>query len=412
MLCSESQNCAQTHCALILQNNFGLELRSSHAHELVATYFGYSSRAALLSDTKSPITNLKHAEFVVLTPTNKIKERRDKLNGLPQNLPDNLAEGIYLPLYTQNWIKRSIWPTMEELGKALADEHLKSKSAYFNDIKILRQGVQLEFDNEQVAIVVFREYISPSQLLSFQHGKKGVVDVFILKRIAGYIGYVKTNHISTEAETLHAATEKMWDIYHGLINNKLISKEHKQDTEPLPTFPDWLKKQKNRRSPLGDLAQKRGFSSRDEAIWPKYSNLEDYRVYLMGQHPPIGAMKAFENAWKSYQKYLLKKTSSYSIKKIKLTTQNKYDLRKIVFVKNIEPLHYFKRIMENFAKGDKAWVSWNGRKAIPITILDIDEMYYSFRVERPLKNAGDEYYVRLDVVGSTPELACINHVTF
>lgn len=75
-------------------------------------------------------------------------------------------------------------------------------------------------------------------------------------------------------------------------------------------------------------------------------------------------MKALENSWKSYQKYLLKKYSSYSIKKMKLTTQNKHDLRKIVFVKNIDTLHYSKRIMENFVKGDKAWISWNGRKAI------------------------------------------------
>ena len=30
------------------QNNYGIQLKSSHAHELVAAYFGYSSRATIL----------------------------------------------------------------------------------------------------------------------------------------------------------------------------------------------------------------------------------------------------------------------------------------------------------------------------------------------------------------------------
>lgn len=61
--------------------------------------------------------------------------------------------------------------------------------------------------------------------------------------------------------------------------------------------------------------------------------------------------------------------------------------------------------------GDKAWISWNGRKAIPITIIELDERHYSFKVERPVKDAGNEYYLRLDEVRSTPELACLNRVT-
>ena len=95
------------------QNNFGIQIKSSYAHELVAAYFGYSSRAALLADTKCPISNLKQAQFIVLTPTSQIKERRKELKGLPQNLPDDLAEGIYLPLYNEKWILHTIWPTLE-----------------------------------------------------------------------------------------------------------------------------------------------------------------------------------------------------------------------------------------------------------------------------------------------------------
>lgn len=214
-----TKSCAES-LRTFTRNNFGVQLKSSHAHELVATYFGYSSRAALLADKKCPISNLRQAEIIVLTPTAKIKERRKELKGLPQDLPDDLAEGVYLPLVNEKWILHTIWPTLEELGKALADQHLKSKSAYFRDQKVLRQGVQLEFSGDEVAIVVFREYISPSLLLSFEQGKRGVVEVFNLKRMAGHIGYVKTNHYSTEALTLDGAVVKMRDVYHQLISSQ------------------------------------------------------------------------------------------------------------------------------------------------------------------------------------------------
>jgi len=230
-----TKKCADSLRSLSL-NKFGIQLKSSHAHELVAAYFGYSSRASLLSDSKCPISNLKEAEFIVLTPTEFIKERCKNLQGLPENLPHELGEGVYLPLYDEKWITQTIWPTLEELGKTLADQHLKSKPAYFRDLKIQRHGVELEFQEDEVAIVVFREYVSPSLLLSSQHGKRGVVYVFNLKRIAGAIGYVKTSHFSAEAETLDAAIVKIRDGYHRIISSSQPPSEVATIAEPEPTF--------------------------------------------------------------------------------------------------------------------------------------------------------------------------------
>ena len=202
------------------QNKFGVQIKSSHAHELVAAYMGYSSRAALLADSKCPITNLRQADVLVLTPTAPIKERRAELKGLPEDLPDDIAEGVYLPLYEEKGILHKIWPTFEELGKALADRHFKSKPAYFRDLRVQRHGVKLEFHNDEVAIVVVREYVSPSLTLSLMRNvTRGVVDIFNLKRVAGFIGYVKTNHYSTEAETLDLAIVKMRDVYHRIISS-------------------------------------------------------------------------------------------------------------------------------------------------------------------------------------------------
>jgi len=195
------------------QNKFGIQLKSSHAHEFVAAYFGYSSRAALLADTKCPISNLREAEFIVLTPTALIKERCKDLHGLPENLPHELVEGVYSPLYQGKLIRHKVWPTFDYLALTLADESLNSKpiqSLYLNPIfsgarKVQREGVKVYYNNDGVDLMVFREYVVPSLLLSGQKARRGVVDVFELKRVAGYIGYVKTLHYSTEAETLDAA---------------------------------------------------------------------------------------------------------------------------------------------------------------------------------------------------------------
>lgn len=261
-----TKKCADSLRSFSLEK-FGIPLKSSHAHELVAAYFGYSSRASLLSDSKRPISNLTEAEFIVLTPTTFIKERCKNLQGLPEDLPHELAEGVYSPLYDEKWITRqSIWPTLEQLGRGLADQHLNSKSSLFGDLKVQRHGVKLEFHEGEVAIAVFREYVSPSLLLSFQQGKRGVVDVFNLRRVAGSIGYIKTSHYSTEAETLDEAILKMRDGYHQIISSAELSVEAGTIVEPELSFSNWLTKQKNRDTPVGDLANKRGFADKNPAM--------------------------------------------------------------------------------------------------------------------------------------------------
>jgi hypothetical protein len=174
------------------------------------------------------------------------------------------------------------------------------------------------------------------------------------------------------------------------------------------SFTDWLKKHTNRDSPLGDLATD---ALRDKG-WPSYSTLQDYRNYLSFKGAVYGAITALERAWKSHKAYLRRKTAPTSTKsKTKKSIIKRPDTRTIVFVSNVTPLHYTKRTIEKFNSGDPAWISWDGRKAIPVTIVEVDDIYYTFRIERPLKKAGNEHYLRLDEVRSTPELACINRVT-
>lgn len=173
------------------------------------------------------------------------------------------------------------------------------------------------------------------------------------------------------------------------------------------TFTEWLKRHKNRNSPLGDLASD---MLRDES-WPERDNVDAYISHLGIRRASWRAIETLQAAWKSYRRYLKAKASPTPIKKstVKPKDPNR-DHRKITFVKNAPPIHYTKRTVEMFKPGDKAWVSFDGSKAIPVTITEVDERYYTFRKERPLKNAGDEHYLLHDEVRSTPELACSNSV--
>lgn len=174
------------------------------------------------------------------------------------------------------------------------------------------------------------------------------------------------------------------------------------------SFTEWLKKHKNRNSPLGDLAAD---VLKDKA-WPSCNLLAEYRSYLIFRNAAFDAIKALERAWKSYKTYLKRKESpALNKSKLKSPIVKKGDPRKIVYIPNVTPLPFNKRTVEKFNPGDPAWISWDGRKALPVTITKVDETNYSFKIERPLNKAGNQHFVYLDEVRSTPELACVNMVT-
>jgi hypothetical protein len=107
------------------QNNYGIQLKSSHAHELVAAYLGYASRAALLADENFPVSNLTDAEIIILHPPAVVVNQRLKtLESLPSGLPANniLAEGIYAPIVADEQFSGKIWTGYHEVAIALAEE--------------------------------------------------------------------------------------------------------------------------------------------------------------------------------------------------------------------------------------------------------------------------------------------------
>lgn len=176
-------------------------------------------------------------------------------------------------------------------------------------------------------------------------------------------------------------------------------------TVPL-NFTSWLLKQTNRNSPLGDLAR----DVEKDTQWPLYNDLESYNMYLHSKDVSNIVFIVLKNAWKSFTAYLKRNVIPKEKKDSKTSIKNS-DPRRITILKNIKPIHFDKRTTEKFNVGDKAWISWNGRKALPVTITEVTDRNYSFKIERPLKNKGNIHFLFLDEVRSTPELACINHVT-
>ena len=85
----------------------------------------------------------------------------------------------------------------------------------------------------------------------------------------------------------------------------------------------------------------------------------------------------------------------------------------VVTVKGVKPLHFKNRVAEQLQIGAAAWVSFDGTKALPVTVLWIDDRHYSVRVERTTRvsRAGNVHTFFLDEVRSTPAAACLNCVT-
>jgi hypothetical protein len=108
----------------------------------------------------------------------------------------------------------------------------------------------------------------------------------------------------------------------------------------------------------------------------------------------------------------VKRSQNPPLKKvlIKKVREVEGDQRKITFVRAVQ-LPFDKRTIEKFGVGDPAWISWDGRKAIPVIVKKVDDRNYIVEILRPLKNKGNIHSLFLDEVRSTPLLACINCVT-
>lgn len=188
----------------VISNNYGVKLKSSHAHELVAAFFGYKSKAALLSDTLSSIENIGHASIFVPIQSTFIDERRKCLEDLPFDLPDTntLGKEMFTFLVAQKMLVGNSFPSWAHLSEALTKEYLQKNSHLilprnfgpfekahniFNK-PLYEFNPKLETTDNGIQLTVSNRYYG-SSYVHFQP-----IDVALtikLQRIAGHFGYAK-----------------------------------------------------------------------------------------------------------------------------------------------------------------------------------------------------------------------------
>ena len=173
------------------KEKYDIKLKAAHAHELVAAFFGYSSKNTTLADTKYPISNMGQAEIIVMTPDVFIDQRREDLQELSSELPDSytLGEAVYDFLFSDEWWASPYLPfrSFEKLAK----HFVENNDAYKNVFKVYRDVpihhiVNVETSENGVLLTVLHSHgTSTGEMLGV--GKTTVK----LRRVAGRIGYAK-----------------------------------------------------------------------------------------------------------------------------------------------------------------------------------------------------------------------------
>ncbi len=173
-----------------LNDKHSIKLKSGHAHEIVAAFFGYKSKIALLADTQHPLSNLEKAEFIFLNPpTTFVDQRLKSLEELPPELPPSyiLAEGVYPPLMAEKWILEKIQPTFRDLALILAEECLAQRMKPLDiNPKTLQWITNVDIKTTETDVLLTVTF--DSAMASGKLSRYCKVDIRLL-RIAGNIGY-------------------------------------------------------------------------------------------------------------------------------------------------------------------------------------------------------------------------------
>src|SRR5690606_7907540 len=149
-------------------DQYNFKLKATHAHELVAAFFGYKTKNSLLADSQYPISKLDQAEFVVMIPDEEIDYRRKSLNDLPAELPDNHTLGgvIFDSLSSGGFYSSSYPPfkSFKEFGEFLArnNDFLMKPNRLFGDIPVHFEVVS-EITDSFVLLTIYRTNPNPTK---------------------------------------------------------------------------------------------------------------------------------------------------------------------------------------------------------------------------------------------------------
>ncbi len=183
-----SKLCADSLRALA-NEKYGTKLKSAHAHELVAAYFGYRSKNALLADQNYPISALAHAEIIVTIPDEFFNRRRMDLQQLSSDLPANsdLYQAIQSTLVANKLLMGPFPPVgdFEKLAISLLRRSPQFDAAFpFHSDVPLDHFVAVRSADNHVLLTVSHAY-APQSEDSLAEGRTTIS----LPRVAGRIGF-------------------------------------------------------------------------------------------------------------------------------------------------------------------------------------------------------------------------------
>ena len=172
-----------------LSDNHGIKLKSGHAHEIVAAFFGYKSKISLLADEIYPLAKLDQAEFILLNPpVSFVDQRIQNLEGLAPDFPPSyiLAEGVYSVITNDKGFLEKIQPSFNDLAIAFAKDRLQQHIGHLGLKPTPHWIIDVTSDTTE-ALALF----TVSFNYSTADGKQSRYSKIDIKfpRVAGNIGY-------------------------------------------------------------------------------------------------------------------------------------------------------------------------------------------------------------------------------
>lgn len=179
------------------QDTYGITLKASHAHELIAAFLGYNTKAALLADTKYPISNLEKAEFIVFDADNLDYANQRYIDfGYPHPTAYQLAEHFRLTIRKEESLaakfQYSFREVAIEIAKVQLDIYLESWRMAPNSMEWEIDGHFLYFNNEEAILEAWINYpTNTGEML--RHSSYEIK----LPRIAANLGYGSPKVVAT-----------------------------------------------------------------------------------------------------------------------------------------------------------------------------------------------------------------------
>ncbi len=213
---SITKTCADT--LRVFTENHNIKLKASHAHELVAAFFGYKSKAAMQADTFCSVEGMKKAHILVLMPSSFIDQRRQCLEDLPPELPDTytLGEKLFTDLIAGGEFSGRSFASFSHLAEVLTNEYLQKhgdlmlpanfglheKARYIFSKPLYEFNPKIEATDNGLKLMVANRYYGSADV-NFQP-----IDVTItirFKRVAGHVGYILSDISGDVTEAISTA---------------------------------------------------------------------------------------------------------------------------------------------------------------------------------------------------------------